>query len=53
MNVLERAIRPTFIKMLESSPLRGDNVVVYEKALQRANTTTLEGLMVMAPLLGE
>ena len=52
MNVLERTIRPTFIKMLESSPLRGGNVVVYEKALQRANTTTLEGLMVMAPLLG-
>lgn len=52
MNTLERTIRPAFIKMLESSPLRGGNVVVYEKALQRANTTTLEGLMVMAPLLG-
>ena len=52
MNTLERTIRPTFIKMLESSPLRGGNIVVYEKALQRANTTTLEGLMIMAPLLG-
>lgn len=52
MNTLERTIRPAFIKMLESSPLRGGNVVMYEKALQRANTTTLEGLMVMAPLLG-
>ena len=52
MNTLERTIRPAFIKMLESSPLRGGNIVVYEKALQRANTTTLEGLMIMAPLLG-
>lgn len=52
MNTLERTIRPTFIKMLESSPLRGGNVVVYKKALQKANTTTLEGLMTMAPLLG-
>ena len=52
MNVLERTIRPAFIKMLESSPLREGNVVVYEKALERAKTTNLKGLVTMAPLLG-
>ena len=52
MNTLERTIRPTFIKMLESSPLREGNIVVYDKALERAKTTTLHGLMIMAPLLG-
>lgn len=52
MNTLERTIRPAFIKMLESSPLRVGNIVVYGKALERAKTTTLEGLVTMAPLLG-
>lgn len=52
MNTLERTIRPSFLKMLESSPLRGGNIVVYGKALERAKTTTLEGLVTMAPLLG-
>ena len=52
MNVLERTIRPAFIKMLESSPLREGNIVVYGKALERAKTTSLKGLVTMAPLLG-
>ena len=52
MNTLERTIRPTFIKMLESSPLREWNVEVYNKALERARTTSLNGLVTMAPLLG-
>ena len=52
MNTLERTIRPAFIKMLESSPLREGDIVVYGKALERAKTTTLEGLVIMAPLLG-
>lgn len=52
MNTLERTIRPTFIKMLESSPLKGVNTEVYNKALERAKTTNLKGLMIMAPLLG-
>ena len=52
MNTLERTIRPAFIKMLESSPLREGNIEVYNKALARAKTTNLNGLMIMAPLLG-
>lgn len=52
MNVLERTIRPSFLKMLESSPLKGGNTEVYNKALERAKTTNLNGLMIMAPLLG-
>ena len=52
MNTLERTIRPAFIKMLESSPLKEGNIEVYNKALARAKTTNLNGLMIMAPLLG-
>ena len=52
MNTLERTIRPSFLKMLESSPLKGGNTEVYNKALERAKTTDLKGLMTMAPLLG-
>ena len=52
MNTLERTIRSAFIKMLESSPLKEGNIEVYNKALARAKTTNLNGLMIMAPLLG-
>ena len=52
MNTLERTIRPAFIKMLESSPLKEGNIEIYYKALERAKTTNLKGLMIMAPLLG-
>lgn len=52
-STIENTIRPYFIDTLIVSPLKDYNYEAWIKALSRAKTCDLDGLIIMSPLLGK